>query len=121
MTVAALRQRPAWTALEAHHQKIKGLQLRQLFAERREDVFWQGERDGARGPVELPGPSAPWGDGGESDRQDDFYVLCIQIFDFQYRNTRRQGPSADRRVMTTCRQPGRKRLFAIDPSSPRSV
>ena len=33
MTVAALRQRPAWTALEAHYQKIKGLQLRQLFAE----------------------------------------------------------------------------------------
>ena len=33
MTVAALRQRPAWTALEAHYQKIKGLHLRQLFAE----------------------------------------------------------------------------------------
>ena len=33
MTVAALRQRPAWTALEAHYQKIKGLQLRQLFAD----------------------------------------------------------------------------------------
>jgi glucose-6-phosphate isomerase len=33
MTVAALRKRPAWTALEAHYQKIKGLPLRQLFAE----------------------------------------------------------------------------------------
>jgi glucose-6-phosphate isomerase len=33
MTVAALRQRPAWTALEAHYQKIKRQQLRQLFAE----------------------------------------------------------------------------------------
>jgi glucose-6-phosphate isomerase len=33
MTVAALRKRPAWTALEAHYQKIKGLHLRQLFAE----------------------------------------------------------------------------------------
>jgi glucose-6-phosphate isomerase len=33
MTVAALRQRPAWTALEAHYKKIQGLQLRQLFAE----------------------------------------------------------------------------------------
>jgi glucose-6-phosphate isomerase len=33
MTVAALRKHPAWTALEAHYQKIKGLALRQLFAE----------------------------------------------------------------------------------------
>jgi glucose-6-phosphate isomerase len=33
MTVAALRQRPAWTTLEAHYKKIQGLQLRQLFAE----------------------------------------------------------------------------------------
>jgi glucose-6-phosphate isomerase len=33
MTVAPLRKRPAWIALEAHHQKIKGLHLRQLFAE----------------------------------------------------------------------------------------
>jgi glucose-6-phosphate isomerase len=33
MTVAALRQRPAWTALDAHYKKIQGLQLRQLFAE----------------------------------------------------------------------------------------
>ncbi len=33
MTVAALRQRPAWTALEAHYEKIQGLHLRQLFAE----------------------------------------------------------------------------------------
>src|SRR5471030_2062248 len=33
MTVAALRKRPAWTALEAHYQKVKGLALRQLFAE----------------------------------------------------------------------------------------
>ena len=27
-----LRQRPAWAALEAHHQKISGLHLRELFA-----------------------------------------------------------------------------------------
>jgi glucose-6-phosphate isomerase len=33
MTVAALRQRPAWSALEAHYKKIQGLQLRHLFAE----------------------------------------------------------------------------------------
>jgi glucose-6-phosphate isomerase len=33
MTVVALRKRPAWTALEAHHEKIKGLTLHQLFAE----------------------------------------------------------------------------------------
>jgi glucose-6-phosphate isomerase len=33
MTVAALRKRPAWTALEAHHEKIKGQTLKQLFAE----------------------------------------------------------------------------------------
>ena len=33
MTVAALRQRPAWTALEAHHRKLKDLTLHQLFAE----------------------------------------------------------------------------------------
>src|SRR5258707_634754 len=33
MTVTALRKRPAWMALEAHHQKIKGRHLRDLFAE----------------------------------------------------------------------------------------
>jgi len=33
MTVAPLRQRPAWTALEAHHHRIKEKHLRQLFAE----------------------------------------------------------------------------------------
>jgi glucose-6-phosphate isomerase len=38
MTIAALRKRSAWTALEDHHQKIKSVHLRQLFAE-----------DGARG------------------------------------------------------------------------
>jgi glucose-6-phosphate isomerase len=33
MELAPLRRRPAWKALEAHFQKVKGLQLRQLFAE----------------------------------------------------------------------------------------
>jgi glucose-6-phosphate isomerase len=33
MSVLALRKRPAWSALEAHHQAMKGLHLRQLFAE----------------------------------------------------------------------------------------
>jgi glucose-6-phosphate isomerase len=33
MTVAALRQRPAWTALEAHHRKLKDITLHQFFAE----------------------------------------------------------------------------------------
>ena len=33
MTASALRALPAWAALEQHHQKIKGLHLRQLFAE----------------------------------------------------------------------------------------
>jgi glucose-6-phosphate isomerase len=33
MTVAALRQRPTWTALEAHHRKVKDLTLYPLFAE----------------------------------------------------------------------------------------
>jgi glucose-6-phosphate isomerase len=33
MTVAPLQKRSAWTALQSHHQKIAGLQLRQLFAE----------------------------------------------------------------------------------------
>jgi len=32
MTPTALRRRPAWTALEAHHQQVKGLHLRELFA-----------------------------------------------------------------------------------------
>jgi glucose-6-phosphate isomerase len=32
MSPAPLRTRPAWTALAAHHQKVKGLHLRQLFA-----------------------------------------------------------------------------------------
>ena len=38
MTIAPLRKRSAWTALEDHHQKIKSVHLRQLFTE-----------DGARG------------------------------------------------------------------------
>jgi glucose-6-phosphate isomerase len=33
MTVAPLRKRSAWTALQTHHQKIEGIHLRQLFAE----------------------------------------------------------------------------------------
>jgi glucose-6-phosphate isomerase len=33
MTVAPLRKQAAWKALEAHHQKIQGIHLRQLFAE----------------------------------------------------------------------------------------
>ena len=40
-----LRQRPAWSALEAHHQKMKGLHLRQLFAEDPK----RGERMAAEG------------------------------------------------------------------------
>ena len=35
MSVPALRERPAWAALEKHHQKMAGLHLRQLFAEDR--------------------------------------------------------------------------------------
>jgi glucose-6-phosphate isomerase len=33
MSILPLRKRPAWSALEAHHQKMKGLQLKQLFVE----------------------------------------------------------------------------------------
>ncbi|HEX9187493.1 MAG TPA: glucose-6-phosphate isomerase, partial [Vicinamibacteria bacterium] len=33
MEIAPLRRRPAWKALEAHFQKVRGLHLRQLFAE----------------------------------------------------------------------------------------
>ena len=33
MSVPTLRQRPAWTSLEKHHQKMAGLSLRQLFSE----------------------------------------------------------------------------------------
>jgi glucose-6-phosphate isomerase len=33
MTIAPLRKRSAWTALEDHHRKIKSVHLRQLFAE----------------------------------------------------------------------------------------
>ena len=40
MSVPALRERPAWAALEKHHQKMAGLHLRQLFAEDRK----RGER-----------------------------------------------------------------------------
>jgi len=36
MSVPALRTRPAWAALEKHYQKIKGVHIRQLFAEDRE-------------------------------------------------------------------------------------
>jgi glucose-6-phosphate isomerase len=32
MTVAPLRQRPAWTALKDHYRKIEGVHLRELFA-----------------------------------------------------------------------------------------
>src|SRR5262249_216676 len=33
MSIPALRVRPSWVSLESHWQKIKGLHLRQLFAE----------------------------------------------------------------------------------------
>jgi len=33
MNPAPLRQRPVWTALEAHYQRLKGVHLRRLFAE----------------------------------------------------------------------------------------
>jgi glucose-6-phosphate isomerase len=45
MTLAPLRQRPAWRALEAHHEQVKGLHLRQLFA----DDPKRGERLTAEG------------------------------------------------------------------------
>jgi glucose-6-phosphate isomerase len=40
MSVSTLRLRPAWAALEKHYHKIKGIHLKQLFAEDRE----RGER-----------------------------------------------------------------------------
>jgi glucose-6-phosphate isomerase len=40
MSVPVLRTRPAWASLEKHYQKIKGVHLKQLFAEDRE----RGER-----------------------------------------------------------------------------
>src|SRR5499426_1633941 len=36
MSIPALRERPAWGALEKHYHKIKGVHLRQLFADDRE-------------------------------------------------------------------------------------
>jgi glucose-6-phosphate isomerase len=33
MSIPALRERPAWAALQRHHRKVKGIHLRQLFAE----------------------------------------------------------------------------------------
>src|SRR5215467_7595699 len=36
MSIPALRMRPAWGALEKHYNKIKGVHLRQLFADDRE-------------------------------------------------------------------------------------
>jgi hypothetical protein len=33
MNILPPRQRPAWSALEAHHREIKGLHLQQLFAD----------------------------------------------------------------------------------------
>ena len=47
MTMSALRTRPAWALLKAHHQKIKRVQLKQLFAK-------DGER-GERMAVEAAG------------------------------------------------------------------
>jgi glucose-6-phosphate isomerase len=35
LSVPALRKRPAWAALEQHHQTVKDVHLRQLFAEDR--------------------------------------------------------------------------------------
>jgi len=40
MSLSALRQRPAWGALEKHYQTIRDWHLRQLFADDRE----RGER-----------------------------------------------------------------------------
>jgi glucose-6-phosphate isomerase len=45
MTLAPLRQRPAWRALEAHHEQVGRLHLRQLFADDPE----RGERLTAEG------------------------------------------------------------------------
>src|SRR5262249_45553997 len=36
MSIPALRMRPAWVALEKHYSKLKGVHLRQLFADDRE-------------------------------------------------------------------------------------
>jgi glucose-6-phosphate isomerase len=44
-SVPPLRQRPAWKALERHHEQIRGLHLRQLFA----DDAGRGERLTAEG------------------------------------------------------------------------
>jgi glucose-6-phosphate isomerase len=40
MNVPALRERPAWSALKKHHQKVRRLQIKQLFAKDRD----RGER-----------------------------------------------------------------------------
>ena len=40
MSVPALQQRPAWAALKKHHQKMRRVRLRQLFAKDHE----RGER-----------------------------------------------------------------------------
>jgi glucose-6-phosphate isomerase len=45
MKLEPLRRRPAWTALEAHYEQVKGLHLRQLFADDPE----RGERMTAEG------------------------------------------------------------------------
>ena len=45
MKLEPLRRRPAWRALEAHHEQVKGLHLRQLFA----DDPQRGERMTAEG------------------------------------------------------------------------
>ncbi len=45
MKFEPLRRRPAWSALEAHHEQVKGLHLRQLFA----DDPRRGERMTAEG------------------------------------------------------------------------
>jgi len=45
MSVPPLRQRPAWSALEAHHQQIRQISLKRLFA----DDPARGERLAAEG------------------------------------------------------------------------
>jgi glucose-6-phosphate isomerase len=70
MTVVALRKRPAWTALEAHHRKIKDLQLRQLFAE-----------DAARGERLTVEAAGIFLDYSKNRVTDETLALLLQLAD----------------------------------------
>ena len=68
MTMSALRTRPAWALLKKHHQKIKRVQLKQLFA-----------KDGARGERMAVEAAGLYLDYSKNRITDETLQLLLQL------------------------------------------